>query len=55
MISKLRLYRRPYVASTDPAKYLERHFIDEEQPLYQQVREMASIPHLSASVVDPTG
>ena len=55
MISKLHLYRRPYVASTDPAKYLGRHFIDEEQPLYQQVREMASIPHLSASVVDPTG
>ena len=58
MISKLHLYRRPYLVSTDPAeyrRYLERHFIDEQQPLYQQVREMASIPHISASVVDPTG
>ena len=58
MISKLHLYRRPYVVSSNPAeyrRYLESHFINEEQPLYQQVREMASIPHLSASVVDPNG
>ena len=46
------------MVSTDPAeyrKYLERHFIDVEQPLYQHVREMASIPHVPASVVDPNG
>ena len=58
IISKLHLYRRPYPVPTELAEYkvyLEKHFVDEAQPSYQQVMEMESMPYFSASVVDHNG
>ena len=55
IISKLHVHRRPYAVPLELAEYkqyLERHFVDEAQPSYQQVMEMGSIPYLHASVVD---
>ena len=57
IISKLYLYRRPYGVSTDPAdyrRYLETHFIDEEQPSYLNIQTVMP-SSFSASVVDPKG
>ena len=56
IISKLHLHRRPYVVSSDINKYktyLRKHFIDEQQPSYQQLQQaIGSVPIVKASIVD---
>ena len=55
IISKLRLFRRPYGVPADPAKYrvyLRSHFVDDKQPHYQQLLGMGRVPNLTASAVD---
>ena len=56
IISKLHLHRRPYVVSSDINKYrtyLRKHFIDEQQPSYQQLQQaIGSVPIMKASIVD---
>lgn len=55
LISKLHAYRRPYVVPKDIGKYkeyIEKHFINKDQPSYQEVlkrKEKVS----NASLVDP--
>ena len=59
IISKLHLHRRPFVVPPDINKYrayLRKHFVDEQQPQYQQLQQaMGSVPNLKASVVDNEG
>ena len=59
IISKLHLHRRPYVVSSDINKYrtyLRTHFIDEQQPSYQQLQQaIGSVPIMKASIVDNEG
>ena len=58
IISKLHLYRRPYGVPADINKYrayLRSHFVDEEQPSFQQVQTSRGVLVRTASVVDPEG
>ena len=58
IISKLHLYRRPYVVPADINKYrayLRSHFVDEEQPSLQQLQTSTSVIVQRASIVDPEG
>ena len=58
LISKLHLYRRQYGVPLDTAiykKYLEKQFVNENQPSYQKLHDINSVPYFPASVVDPNG
>lgn len=55
IISRLHVYRRQYGVSRDQTNYstyLKGHFVDDQQPSYQQLRDLGCVSNLSASVVD---